>query len=103
MFFNKKKKEQLNTRLFNLIRKCIYNFYLNNNQSVLSTITNLNFENSKESLKIKITTHRPGLLIGKQGKFISNLASNLKNVFEKEIKIDIIESKLWENIYSKNL
>jgi len=47
---------------------------------------------------INITTHLPGILIGKQGKDINALEKLIKKhitVFKGSIKLNIIENKLW--------
>jgi ribosomal protein S3 len=94
--FNLRRKKSKEIKLNNLIKRVIYNFYLNNNQKVLSTITNISFEDSKDNLKLVIETHRPGLIIGKQAKFVLSLVNSLKDVFEKKINVDVKQTNFWE-------
>lgn len=63
-------------------------------------ITNLKFDFPNNDMVITITLERPGMLIGKGGHTIDSLTKHLnewsfENDFEN-VKINIVESKLWE-------
>ena len=58
-------------------------------------ITNVIIRQTKKKLTITITLERPGLIIGKGGKIIDSLKKYLEMLYEIEITILILESKLW--------
>ena len=65
-----------------------------------TSITDITVSKSKNKTIVKITTHWPGLLIGKAGVFINGLSDWLTEAFKKEtIKIEIKECELWMDLY----
>lgn len=48
---------------------------------------------------VSITTHMPGMLIGRAGVYIKELEEFLISELKADIKIKIIEEKMWHNIY----
>lgn len=65
-----------------------------------TTITKVETFKTSKGLLIEIETHRPGLLIGKGGEFIDGLEKYLKKALHRtDITINLIESKLWYNLY----
>lgn len=80
-----------------LVRKILYNFFSNTDKIQLAIfITNVEFKELSDQVNVIITTHRPGTLIGKGGRYIGSLAKHLTEVFSKKTKIDIKESELWK-------
>ena len=60
-------------------------------------ITDIKFYNKDNIIIMEITLGRPGLLIGKSGTTINKITKHLNdNDYMKEVKIIIVESKLWE-------
>lgn len=51
----------------------------------------------EDNLKVTIYLHRPGLIIGKYGRFIDLVKSAIISITDKSVKLDIIELK--EYIY----
>lgn len=84
-----------------LIRRDISSyFYGEYDQSVISFFTNIRVLEYNHKFVVEITTHRPGLLIGKGGKTVDALKEFLnKGDLPKKIEIDIKESKMWSNLY----
>lgn len=83
-----------------IYRKTIYHFLRWNeheHQSVL--ITHIKVFKHKKRIIVEIETHRPGLLIGKGGKFIDELKDFVEDNTKQKIEIDLRESKLWMNLY----
>lgn len=64
---------QLYRRLMNL-------YFRMNKWNYATTITSVKTFRQKDKLIIKIETHRPGLLIGKAGKFIDGLRDFISNI-----------------------
>lgn len=99
-------KNQLDLELVDStsIRKYIYEFYqiIHEMPSILMTITSVKVYKSKSTNKItvELITHRPGLIIGKGGRFINELILFIQNELEIddpdlfELKLD--EPDLWK-------
>lgn len=58
-------------------------------------ITDFKFREYRNYYQITITLERPGLLIGKHGTTIDALKKSLSDMYNKQVKIEIKESKLW--------
>lgn len=58
-------------------------------------ITDFKFREYEDCFLIIITLIRPGLLIGKGGRTIEELQKALTTIYNKNVKIKIIESNLW--------
>ncbi len=54
-------------------------------------VSSIDIERAANRVKINVRTARPGLVIGKKGKDIEDLRSELKRVIGREISINIIE------------
>jgi len=59
-------------------------------------ITDIQFNETDEATEMTITLERPGILIGRAGTVINQLAEHLSNYHDFPVKILIIESKLWK-------
>ena len=58
-------------------------------------ITDIQSKFKSNKIIVTITLDKPGLLIGKGGRGIDQLIEYLTKRFDKEVRIKIIESKLW--------
>jgi small subunit ribosomal protein S3 len=74
-------------------------YFMENDSSCHSTITNVAVSENKNQFNVEITTHRPGMLIGKGGTFIDGLKKLLTAELNKEVIIDIKENKMWSKLY----
>ena len=63
--------------------------------NVLHTITDVEVSKTKKETTITITTHRPGLVIGRMGKTIDGLQKYISKQTGENIEILLIESRLW--------
>ena len=79
------------------IRRIIYLFF--DNGSVLYTITSVKVFKSHEYIIVKITTHKPGLLIGKGGRTIDALTERLTKELEMPVKIELTEDQMWHDLF----
>jgi len=78
------------------VKKTIKMYYDDNGLSLdLLGIRDIHSENKKDQVLITIELERPGILIGKGGQNIDNLNKYLKDFLEKDISINIKESKFW--------
>ena len=59
-------------------------------------VTGINLQFKDDKILVDITLERPGLLIGKSGSSIKKLIEILSKALKKEVKVNIIESKLWK-------
>ena len=76
-------------------RRTIYQYFRWNDWNYETTITKIEVEQTLKGVMIYIETHRPGLLIGKGGKFINGLLTHLKEeMADSNIEIDLKECKL---------
>lgn len=90
--------KEIDSRIFR--RQISYYFYEDFNYDIISTITEVKVFEEKSKFILKITTHRPGILIGRGGKTIDALRNWLNNgEFSKPVEIDLQESKLWHKLY----
>lgn len=98
-FYNTLTNPEIDSKEF---RKILSLFYNNREygSNVLNTITDIKVFDKGDHYTMQITTHRPGILIGKGGYFIDEMTEFINNDnFEKPIKIDLQESKLWTWLY----
>lgn len=56
-------------------------------------ISNINIERTHKRITLTINTSRPGFVIGKSGKEITQLESEIKKITNKEVKINVMEIK----------
>ncbi|MBK6506801.1 MAG: 30S ribosomal protein S3 [Ignavibacteria bacterium] len=56
-------------------------------------IANINIERTLKKITLTINTSRPGFVIGKSGKEITQLESEIKKITNKEVKINVMEIK----------
>jgi ribosomal protein S3 len=59
-------------------------------------VTGINLQFKEDKILVDITLERPSLLIGTSGESIKKLIEILSKALKKEVKISIIESKLWK-------
>lgn len=90
--------KEIDSRIFR--RQISYYFYEDFNYDIISNITEVKVFEEKSKFILKITTHRPGILIGRGGSTIDALKNWLNNgEFSKPVEIDIQESKMWHKLY----
>lgn len=71
-----------------------------------ASISRIAIERTLKLVTITICTARPGIVIGKGGQDVDKLKEELKNLFKKEIQINIFEVKkpdLYANIVGNNI
>lgn len=69
--------------------------------TTLYSITNITSTyNSSGKLVVTITTHRPGMIIGKGGKRLNALQTWLEFDLVTDVKVQLEESKLWKDMYN---
>ncbi|CAN5587759.1 30S ribosomal protein S3 [soil metagenome] len=56
-------------------------------------IASINIERTLKKITLNIHTSRPGFVIGKSGKEITQLESEIKKITNKDVKINVIEIK----------
>jgi small subunit ribosomal protein S3 len=56
-------------------------------------VANINIERTLKKITLTINTSRPGFVIGKSGKEITQLESEIKKITNKEVKINVMEIK----------
>lgn len=56
-------------------------------------ISNITIERTLKKITLTIHTSRPGFVIGKSGKEITQLESEIKKITNKEVKINVLEIK----------
>ena len=84
------------------IRRILLGLFYINEWRYQTTITKIEaFELKDSSIELIITTHRPGVLIGKAGSFLKELEFCLSKELDKKVKILIIEDNLWLNLYKE--
>ncbi len=69
-------------------------------------ISTVEIERAANRVKINVRTARPGLVIGKKGKDIEDLRSELRRVVNKDVSINIIEVRkpdLDANLVAQNI
>jgi len=98
LFWETLVNKEIDSKLF---RKSIANYFYNEDSSgIISHFTDLKVTETKDKFIVHITTHRPGILIGKGGRTIDSLIEWLNGEgFIKPIEIDLKESKMWHNLY----
>ena len=58
-------------------------------------ITKIAVQKNDGTIYVRITSERPGLIIGKAGRTIDGLSDHLVNVFLCKIDIALTESNIW--------
>ncbi len=56
-------------------------------------VASINIERTLKKITLSINTSRPGFVIGKSGKEITQLESEIKKITNKEVKINVLEIK----------
>ena len=90
----------MNTTQKRVLRGLSDFFYHKDMEHTKSMICSVNVIEFGDFVVVSIETHRPGLIIGKGGETIGELTEWLTDDLEKEVKIHLTESKLWNDIYS---
>ena len=94
-------------RIDNLVfRKALREYPYNNENatgSYLYNITNVDAFQKGNKVRVVIVTHSVGVLIGRKGKQIEELTSLMSQMTGKEVSIDLKESKIFSNLYGRNL
>lgn len=82
-------------------RRHIYSFFYEEyNSNIISAFTEVKVFKEKDKYVVRITTHFPGILIGRQGRTIDELKNWLNNgEFLLPVEIKLLESKMWHNLY----
>jgi hypothetical protein len=83
-------------------RRVLSVFYNNREygSNVLGSITDVRVFDKGDYYSLQITTQRPGILIGKAGHFIDEMTAFINDrEFDKPVKIDLQECKLWHKLY----
>ena len=92
----KTKKEISNTPF----RRELAYFFHSREWPYQTTITNVEaWELSDGSYEVMITTHKPGVLIGKCGSFINSIEEYFTQHFKRKVKVLITENQLWYKLY----
>lgn len=81
-------------------RREMHNYFMYKDWDHETTITYIKVFKDEDKITLEIETHRPGILIGKGGRFINGLEDFLKEELDEDIKIDLKECKLWYNLYN---
>ncbi len=94
----KNKKKYINP---NPYKRAIDLFFDESSGRNLLHITNIVVYKLNKETVVEVTSHRPGLIIGKGGRTIDELKNFIERVNEHPIKFVLKESTLWKNIYKK--
>lgn len=82
------------------VKKIMYLFFMDEEWTYIQSITDVRvFEIDSQSLRIDITSFRPGILIGKGGSFIDKLKKDLSETLNKKIELSLTENKFWYNLW----
>lgn len=85
----------------NLIKSLIKDFFTKNSNKSLPSLTNLNITNfdfkfEDDIIEVTITLTEVGLLVGKEGRTIKQLAGFLSKTLDKKIRVFVKESDLFK-------
>lgn len=94
-----KKQKTLKEIDSQLYRRLMYQYFRMNLWNYETTITSVKVFKEKDKLTIEIESHRPGLLIGKAGRFIVGLQTFIEEETKENIHFSIKECKLWCRLY----
>lgn len=81
------------------IKRVMMAYFHHHKWDYYHTITDVELYRDGWKIKLIITTHRPGILIGRSGKFIDGLKEWIDIELDHSVEIEIKESKLWLNLY----
>lgn len=90
-------KHEIDNKLY---RKEIYRYFRWKQWKYKTSITYVKAFKNNNKIIIEIELHRPGLLIGKAGCFINGLEKYLINETKQNIKINIKECNIWNDLYN---
>jgi ribosomal protein S3 len=76
-----------------------YPYFTESSGSYLYHITKVDAFENENGIRVVIEIHLPGFLIGKQGKQIADIQKLMSEECEKPVKIEIVESQLFSNLY----
>lgn len=82
-------------------RKSMYYFFKDEDWNYQNSITDIKVKEFHKKYEITVTTHMPGMLIGKAGRFIHSLEKSLMITHGKPVIILIKEDKMWLDFYQK--
>ena len=82
------------------VRMATWHFYEVAMEVPLSNVTDLDYEmvdddKRGEVMVIAITTHRPGILIGRRGELIDKYRTYMENAYSLPVRIQLNECTLW--------
>lgn len=98
LFWETLSTNEIDSKLFR--RSLSAYFIYNESFSISICFTEVKVFETKDKYTIQITTHRPGILIGKGGQTIDDLIKWLnEDGFNKLVEIDLKESKMWHKLY----
>jgi ribosomal protein S3 len=83
-----------------VIRRVMYHYFMYKNWNYVDTITQVKvYLTLRGHYLVKVTSHKPGVFIGKAGIFINGLEEHLTKELKRKTKIYIYECKLWHKLY----
>lgn len=65
---------------------------------LLDFITDVSATKEGDDIQLNIVTHKPSMLIGRNGNFVSGLREHIRNELNLKIKINILESNMWKGL-----
>lgn len=97
LFWETFTSEEIDSKPF---RSHIYNFFYEEYYDrIITSFTEVKVFRNKGKYIVQITTHFPGILIGKGGSTIDDLNKWLNNgEFLLPVEIDLRESKMWHKL-----
>ena len=82
-----------------IYRKKLYSFFYRTDWNYETLITKIRTFKERGGVTIEITTHRPGLIIGKGGRYINQMTKELSEDLNVPIKIKLNEEQMWLKIH----
>jgi len=95
-----KKHEEIEKEIGSqLYRRLMYQYFRLNYWNYTTQITQVKTFRQNNQVIVEIESHRPGLLIGKGGRFMDGLQKFIEEETNENIKLRIKECKLWIGLY----
>ncbi len=82
-------------------RKTMYYHFQDSDWNYQDTISDIKVKMYLNKYVMTVRTHRPGILIGKAGRFIDGLQKRLTEEHEFLVEIKIVEDKMWLDFHQK--